>query len=247
MSKASSPSININKYISSTGICSRREADRIIMNGRVRINGKVAQLGNRVQEGDQVTLDNKLLKHRAEKVYIAHYKPKGIVSTTDSKERKNIIKYIGFPQRIFPIGRLDKDSEGLILLTNDGDIVNKILRAGNRHQKEYLVWVDKPLNQNFVQKMEGGIPILGKITKKCKVEITGPNSFRIILMEGMNRQIRRMCSYLGYEVTRLKRIRIMNIDLKGLEYGKWRELQPSEIRTLESQLQHSSKTEEASK
>ncbi len=247
MVEGNSDSININKFISQTGICSRREADKWIEQGRVKINGKVAQLGNRVRPGDQVLVDGKPLQLNQKEVYIALYKPRGIVSTTDSKERKNIVKYVGHPERIFPIGRLDKDSEGLIVLTNNGDIVNKILRAGNEHEKEYLVWVDRGLSKDFKNKMEKGVPVLGSISKPCKVKILGPNQFKIILTEGKNRQIRRMCSYLGYKVTRLKRTRIMNINLGNLEYGKWRDLTAKELNTLLATLKNSSKTEEASR
>ena len=197
-------SINLNKYISSTGICSRREAERFINEGRVTINGKPTQLGNRVHEGDVVKIDGKPLKAKPKTIYIALNKPVGIVCTTDSKERKNIVKFVGHPQRLFPIGRLDKPSEGLIFLTNDGDIVNKILRAGNNHEKEYIVSVDKPFDERFIKRMSNGIPILGTVTKKCNVERINDTTFKIVLVQGLNRQIRRMCEYLGYEVkTRL--------------------------------------------
>jgi 23S rRNA pseudouridine2604 synthase len=243
----SQDSTNLNKFISSTGICSRREADKMITEGRVTINGKPTQLGNRVFEGDIVKVDGKPLKAKPKTIYIALNKPVGIVSTTDSKERKNIVKYINHPQRLFPIGRLDKPSEGLIFLTNDGDIVNKILRAGNNHEKEYTVTVDKEIDDHFVRKMSNGIPILGTVTQKCYVEKISKYVFKIVLTQGLNRQIRRMCEYLGYEVTKLKRTRIMNVSLKGLKYGEWRELTSQEIETINQLIKSSSKTEEASK
>lgn len=240
-------SINLNKFISSTGICSRREAEKLITEGRVTINGKPTQLGNRVFQGDVVKVDGKPLKAKPKTLYIALNKPVGIVSTTDSKEKKNIVKYINHPERLFPIGRLDKPSEGLIFLTNDGDIVNKILRAGNNHEKEYIVTVDKIITDNFVKKMSNGIPILGTVTQKCKVEQISNYVFKIILTQGLNRQIRRMCEYLGYEVKKLKRTRIMNVSLTGLKYGDWRELTKQEIDTINQLIKTSSKTEEASK
>lgn len=240
-------SVNLNKYISSTGICSRREAEKFIVEGRVTINGEVAQLGNRVFVGDEVRIDRNLLQSKPKTLYIALNKPVGIVSTTDSKERKNIVKYINHPQRLFPIGRLDKPSEGLIFLTNDGDIVNKILRAGNNHEKEYVVTVDKTITADFIKKMSNGIPILGTVTKKCRVEKLSNNVFKIVLTQGLNRQIRRMCTYLGYEVIKLKRTRIMNVSLQGLKYGDWRELTQNEIDTINQLIASSSKTEEASK
>lgn len=240
-------SINLNKYISSTGICSRREAEKLIVEGRVAINGKPTQLGNRVVEGDIVTIDGKPLKEKPRTLYIALYKPIGIVCTTDSKERKNIVKFIGHPQRLFPIGRLDKPSEGLIFLTNDGDIVNKILRAGNNHEKEYIVSVNKPINERFIQRMANGIPVLGTVTKKCTVEKITNTTFKIILVQGLNRQIRRMCEYLGYEVIKLKRTRIMNVTLGKLQVGEWRELSSKEMEEINRLVSSSSKTEEASK
>lgn len=240
-------STNLNKFISSTGICSRREAEKLIVAGRVTINGKVTQLGNRVFEGDIVKVDGKPLKAKPKTLYIALNKPVGIVCTTDSKEKKNIVKYINHPERLFPIGRLDKPSEGLIFLTNDGDIVNKILRAGNNHEKEYMVTVDKIITDDFVIKMGNGIPILGTVTQKCKVEKISNYVFKITLTQGLNRQIRRMCEYLEYEVTKLKRTRIMNVSLSGLKYGDWRELTKKEVDTINQLITSSSKTEEASK
>ncbi|MEY8861795.1 23S rRNA pseudouridine(2604) synthase RluF [Tenacibaculum singaporense] len=247
MEKSNDTSINLNKYISSTGICSRREAERFITEGRVTINGKPTQLGNRVHEGDVVKIDGKPLKAKPKTIYIALNKPVGIVCTTDSKERKNIVKFVGHPQRLFPIGRLDKPSEGLIFLTNDGDIVNKILRAGNNHEKEYIVTVNKPINERFVKRMSDGIPILGTVTKKCKVERVNDTVFKITLVQGLNRQIRRMCEYLGYEVTKLKRTRIMNVTLGNLKVGEWRELSSKEMDEINKLVSSSSKTEEASK
>ena len=247
MERTNENSISLNKYISSTGICSRREADRMIADGRVAINGQTAQKGNRVFEGDEVQIDGQPLKTKPRALYIAFNKPAGIVSTTDSKEKKNIIRYINHPQRLFPIGRLDKPSEGLIFLTNDGDIVNKILRAGNQHEKEYIVTVKQPITPEFIKRMANGIPILATVTKKCKVEQLNAYTFRIILIQGLNRQIRRMCQYLGYDVTKLKRVRIMNVRLDNLKTGQWRELTPKEIDQILRMVADSSKTEEASR
>jgi len=245
--KSNENSINLNKFISSTGICSRREAEKFIVEGKVTINGKTTQLGNRVFAGDVVKVNGTLLQAKPKTLYIAYNKPVGIVCTTDSKERNNIVKAIGHEERLFPIGRLDKPSEGLIFLTNDGDIVNKILRAGNNHQKEYIVTVNKPITSEFIQKMGNGIPILGTVTKKCAVEQLNKNTFKIILTQGLNRQIRRMCEYLDYEVTKLKRTRIMNVDLGKLEEGNWRELTDSEMAIINKMVATSTKTEEASK
>ena len=229
-------SISLNKYISDTGICSRREADKFIESGRVLLNGVVAIKGNRVEEGDKVLLDGKPLRQNPKRIYIAFHKPPGLTCTTDLRDKSNVISYINHPQRIFPIGRLDKDSEGLIFLTNDGDIVNKILRSRNGHEKEYIVVVDKPLAPDFVQRMSNGIPILGTTTKKCKVEQKGRSIFRIVLTQGLNRQIRRMCEYLGYEVVKLKRIRIMSIKLDDLAPGKWRYFTEAEMGEIEGLL-----------
>ena len=246
MTKHNEESTNLNKFISATGICSRREAERLITGGRVTINGKPTQLGNRVFDGDVVKIDGKPLKAKPKTIYIALHKPVGIVCTTDSKEKKNIVKFVGYPERLFPIGRLDKPSEGLIFLTNDGDIVNKILRAGNNHEKEYIVSVDKPINEQFVNRMSNGIPILGTVTKKCTVEKLSATTFKIILTQGLNRQIRRMCEYLGYEVTKLKRTRIMNVSLGNLKNGAWRELTNQEMNKINELVKVSVKTEEAS-
>ena len=240
-------SINLNKFISSTGICSRREAEKLITEGRVTINGKPTQLGNRVIDGDEVKIDGSPLRSKPKILYIALNKPVGIVCTTDAKERKNIIKHVNHPERLFPIGRLDKPSEGLIFLTNNGDIVNKILRAGNNHQKEYKVTVNRLITDSFIKKMANGIPVLGTITQKCTVEKISNYQFKIVLTQGLNRQIRRMCEYVNYEVTKLQRTRIMNVSLAGLAYGDWRELSLKEIDTINQLIATSSKTAEASK
>ena len=240
------PSTNLNKFISSTGICSRREAEKLITAGRVTINGKPTQLGNRVAEGDVVKIDGRALQAKPKTLYVAFNKPVGIVSTTDSKEKNNIVRYINYPDRLFPIGRLDKPSEGLIFLTNDGDIVNKILRAGNNHQKDYVVTVDQPITDDFIKKMSDGIPILGTITQKCNVTKLSGKTFQIVLTQGLNRQIRRMCEYLGYDVTKLKRTRIMNVSLDNLAIGQWRELTEKELTEINTMVATSSKTEEAS-
>jgi 23S rRNA pseudouridine2604 synthase len=232
----------LNKYISQTGFCSRREADSFIEQGRVTVNGKVPELGTKVSDADDVRVDGKPIKEKAEAHYIAFNKPRGITCTTERHIKGNIIDYINHPMRIFPIGRLDKDSEGLIFLTNDGDIVNKILRAGNNHEKEYIVNVDRPVTEDFIHRMSNGIPILETVTKKCFVEQTGKNQFRIILTQGLNRQIRRMCSYLEYEVTKLKRVRIMNIKLGGLQTGEWRDFTKAEMDTINKLVADSSKT-----
>jgi 23S rRNA pseudouridine2604 synthase len=239
--------IQLNKYISSSGYCSRREADNYIEQGRVTVNDNVAVPGMRIAAGDEVAVDGEFIKvKKSGGVYLAFNKPTGITSTTDPKDRTNIINYINYPKRIFPIGRLDKDSEGLILLTNDGDIVNKILRAGNEHEKEYIVTVNKPLGPDFARRMSAGLPILGETTKPCTVRTEGPKKFRIILTQGLNRQIRRMCEHLGYDVITLRRVRIMNITLDKLDPGKWRPLSQTEIASVKQMLNSSSKTEEAS-
>ncbi|HLF47213.1 MAG TPA: pseudouridine synthase [Chitinophagaceae bacterium] len=232
---------SINKHISSTGLCSRRMADTWIEEGRVKINGKTAQKGNRVSDNDKVTLDGKPLKSRPEFIYIAFNKPPGITSTTDLKDKDNIIDYLKYPERIFPIGRLDKDSEGLILMTSNGDIVNKILRSKNNHEKEYIVTVNKAVTKDFIKKMSAGIPVLGEVTRKCHTEQISKFVFKIILKEGLNRQIRRMCSYLNYKVQKLQRIRIMNIHL-DIPAGEWRYLNNTEIREIQLLVSSSSKT-----
>lgn len=233
----------LNKYLSEAGHCSRRAADKLIDDGRVTINGIVPEMGTKVIHGDEVKVDGKTILNDAKKrIYIAFNKPVGIVCTTDrGVEKDNIIDYINYPSRIFPIGRLDKDSEGLILLTDDGDIVNKILRASNNHEKEYIVTVDKPISQTFVQRMSSGIPILDTITKQCEVQKLSTFEFKIILTQGLNRQIRRMCEYLNYEVQSLKRTRIMNIHLKS-ELGSHRDLTALELSTLNKTLKDSKKS-----
>ena len=227
-------STSINKFISDTGYCSRREADKLIVAGRVQINNRNARLGDRVKSSDTVVVDGSIMKapKKEKLVYLALNKPVGITTTTEQHVRGNIIDFVNFPKRIFPIGRLDKDSEGLIFLTNDGDIVNKILRAGNKHEKEYIVRVNKPIDTAFIQKMSGGLTIMNERTLPCKVSATGRQTFRIILTQGLNRQIRRMCESLDYAVTSLQRVRIMNIKLDKLASGKWRYLSEPEITTL---------------
>ena len=233
----------LNKYLSEAGHCSRRAADKLIDEGRVTINGIVPEMVTKVIPGDEVKVDGKTILNDAKKrIYIAFNKPVGVVCTTDrGVEKDNIIDYINYPSRIFPIGRLDKDSEGLILLTDDGDIVNKILRASNNHEKEYIVTVDKPISQTFVQRMSSGIPILDTITKQCEVQKLSTFEFKIILTQGLNRQIRRMCEYLNYEVQSLKRTRIMNIHLKS-ELGSHRDLTALELSTLNKTLKDSKKS-----
>jgi 23S rRNA pseudouridine2604 synthase len=236
----------LNKFIGETGFCSRREADKYIEEGRVTINGIVPELGTKVSPDDEVRIDGKLIREKREKpIYLAFNKPVGIECTTNLEVHNNIVDYINFPTRIFPIGRLDKASEGLIFMTNDGDIVNKILRARNNHEKEYTVTVNKPITDRFIEKMGAGVPILDTITRKCKVEQISKYNFKIILTQGLNRQIRRMCEYLGYEVMALKRIRIINISL-DIPVGRYRNLTDFEIQELNELIAPSSKTEEAS-
>ncbi len=234
----------INKYLSEVGYCSRRVADRLIEKGKVTINGKIPEIGAKVEEGDQVEVEGKKIekskKHK--NIYLAFNKPVGIVCTTDRRvETENIIDFIKYPKRVFPIGRLDKQSEGLIFLTNDGDIVNKILRARNNHEKEYIVSVDRPINRKFIQRMSNGVEILDTITKSCLVKQLGAKEFKIVLTQGLNRQIRRMCESLGYRVKLLKRVRIMNIKL-DIPTGKYREFTNEETLELKGLLQNSSKT-----
>jgi len=236
----------LNKFISETGFCSRREADKYIEQGRVTVNGNIPEMGVKVADTDTVLIDGNPLRAKPKRVYIAYNKPVGITCTTESKIQSNIVKAVNYPTRIFPIGRLDRPSEGLIFLTNEGDIVNKILRAGNNHEKEYVVTVDKPLNRQFVTKMANGIPILDTVTKKCKVTQTAPQEFKIVLTQGLNRQIRRMCEYLGYEVVTLKRTRIMNVTLKGLKVGQWRHLTDVEMAQINDSIADSGKTQEHS-
>lgn len=233
----------INKYLSEVGYCSRRAADKLIDQGRIKINGKVPEMGTKVSVNDEITVDGELVTDPNKKlVYIAFNKPVGIVCTTDSKvEKDNIIDYINYPSRIFPIGRLDKPSEGLIFLTNDGDIVNKILRARNHHEKEYLVTVHKPITDAFIERMSNGIPILDTVTRKCKVEKINNTQFKITLTQGLNRQIRRMCEYLNYNVRKLKRIRIMNVSL-NIPLGEWRDLTEIELKEIHRLVSASDKT-----
>jgi 23S rRNA pseudouridine2604 synthase len=220
--------MRLNKYIAETGMCSRRKADQWIKEGRVVVNGKKPEMGQQVHDDDQVLIDGKAIKAKPKKFYIALYKPVGITSTTDLKDPTNIVDYMKYPERIFHIGRLDKDSEGLILMTNDGDIVNEVLRAENGHEKEYIVKVNRPITEDFLKAMASGVEILDTETLPCKIKKINPVTFNIILTQGLNRQIRRMCDALDYKVLNLKRIRIMNIHLKDLAYGKWRYLSNSE-------------------
>ncbi len=240
--------IRLNKFISDSGFCSRREADKLIEQKRVTINGRLPGLGTKFTPGDEVLVDGKRIKasavNKTDRIYIAYNKPVGITCTTELDIKGNIIDAIGHRQRIFPIGRLDKPSEGLIFLTSDGDIVNKILRAENFHDKEYLVTVDKPLTERFIEQMAKGVPILDTMTKPCKASIQSRFVFKIILTQGLNRQIRRMCEYLGYEVTKLKRIRIMNVHLGNLKPGQWRNLSREEIADINKAVANSSKTTE---
>lgn len=237
----------LNKFISETGFCSRREADKLIEQGRVTLNGHPAVLGDKAGPADEVEVNGKPIR-AAEKdfVYLAFNKPVGITCTTERHIQGNIIDYIGYPERIFPVGRLDKPSEGLIFLTSDGNIVNKILRAGNQHEKEYEVSVDRPITAQFINAMERGVPILDTVTLPCQVRQLSRHTFRIILTQGLNRQIRRMCTQLGYSVTRLKRLRIMNVTLDGLPTGKWRELTVQEMAAINQRIATSVKTEEGS-
>lgn len=237
----------LNKAISETGYCSRRGADKLIEEGRVRVNGKVAEMGLKVSPEDEIKVNGKLITKKVKPVYLAFNKPAGITCTTEEHVKGNIVSFINYPERIFPIGRLDKPSEGLIFMTNDGDIVNKILRAGNKHEKEYIVRVDRKITPRFIQRMGNGVPILGTVTKKCEVEKINDFTFRIVLTQGLNRQIRRMCEYMGYNVKKLKRIRIMDITLDGIKPGRYREFTKTELNNILKSVKHSVKTEEASK
>ncbi|MCZ6594662.1 MAG: 23S rRNA pseudouridine(2604) synthase RluF [Bacteroidetes bacterium] len=232
-------STRINKAISDSGFCSRRKADTYIENGQVSINGKTAGLGDRVMPDDKIHVNGQLITENSILVYLALNKPVGITCTTDRRVKGNVVDFIDHKERVFHIGRLDKPSEGLLLMTNDGDIVNKILRAGNSHEKEYLVKVDRPVTEEFLKRMRNGVPILDKITRKCVVERISRNFFKIILVQGLNRQIRRMCEYLGYEVLTLRRERIMNISLGNLPIGKWRDLTKKELEGLKNSLKNS--------
>ncbi|HET8859102.1 23S rRNA pseudouridine(2604) synthase RluF [Marivirga sp.] len=237
------PLKRINKFLSEAGYCSRRNADKLIEQGAVTINGKIPEMGTKVGPKDEVRVKGKLISEpKSDFVYLAFNKPRGIVCTTDTRrEKDNIIDYINYPERIFPIGRLDKYSEGLIFLTNDGDIVNKILRARNNHEKEYIVTLNKPIHGDFIEKMANGVPILDTITKKCFVEQLGKSTFKIILTQGLNRQIRRMCEYFEYKVASLKRVRIMNVKL-DIEKGKWRPITPNELNEIQKLVSQSEKT-----
>ncbi len=237
----------LNKYISGSGFCSRREADKYIEDGKVTINGKRASIGMRVLPGQKVKVNGELIINDIEPVYIAFNKPVGVVSTTDPQERDNIVNFIRHEQRIFPIGRLDKDSQGLILLTNDGDIVNKILRAGNNHKKDYLVKVNKPITKDFLTRMAQGVPILDRVTRRCEIVEINPYMFQISLIQGLNRQIRRMCEYFDYEVLKLERIQIMNIKLGNLGQGNWRNLTEQELEGLFDMLEDSESTVQSKK
>ena len=237
------PGIRINKYLSDAGVCSRRQADRMIEEGRVLVNGSVPETGYRLREEDLITVDGKEVRPEEKKVLLLFNKPVGIVcSTVRQRQETTVIDYLNYPIRIYPVGRLDKDSEGLLLLTNQGDLVNRIMKASEHHEKEYEVVVDKPLTEDFLRQMRSGVNILGQVTRKCRVTKTGTCSFRIILTQGLNRQIRRMCEALGYRVRSLKRIRIMNLTLNGIESGKFREITPDEFTELTKNLSAGSGT-----
>lgn len=234
--------VRINKFLSEAGVCSRREADRQVELGNVTIDGKVAVTGARVIPGQQVTFQGKAVSKEEEMILLAFHKPVGIVCTAEKREKNNVIDYLKYPKRVYPIGRLDKDSEGLLLLTNNGEIVNKIMRAGNRHEKEYIVTVNKPITDSFLHGMANGVPLveLHATTRKCKVERIGKKQFRIVLTQGLNRQIRRMCEYFGYRVEKLVRVRIMNIELGNLEVGKYRNVTAKEFEQLQRMILNSS-------
>lgn len=231
--------IRLNKYISEAGICSRREADRLIESGKVTVDGKLAETGMKVTDSQEVRVGKKVIRPKNEMVLLAVNKPVGVVCTEDKREKHNIINFLNYPTRITYIGRLDKDSEGLLLMTNNGDIINKMMRAGNQHEKEYKVTVNKPITPEFVERMANGVPILDTVTRKCKVEAIGKYKFRIILTQGLNRQIRRMCEYLGYKVTRLERVRVMNIELGNLKSGEYREVTETELAELYEMIKDS--------
>ncbi len=232
--------IRLNKYLSEAGVCSRREADRLIESGKVTVDGKRAETGMKITEGQVVCVGKQQVKPKDEMVLLAVNKPVGIVCTEEKREKNNIIQFLKYPTRITYIGRLDKDSEGLLLMTNNGDIINKMMRAGNEHEKEYKVTVNKPVTDEFIEKMANGVPILDTVTRKCKVEKIGKFKFKIILTQGLNRQIRRMCEYLGYKVTRLERVRVMNIHLGNLKPGEYRAVTEKEIAELYELIKHSS-------
>ena len=232
--------IRLNKFLSESGVCSRREADRLIESGQVTVDGKRAEMGMKVTESQTVRVGKKVIRPQDEMVLLAVNKPVGIVCTEEKKEKNNIIQFLKYPTRITYIGRLDKDSEGLLLMTNNGDIINKMMRAGNQHEKEYKVTVNKPITPEFIEKMAGGVPILDTVTRKCEVEMIGKYKFRIVLTQGLNRQIRRMCEYLGYKVTRLERVRVMNIELGNLKTGEYRKVSEEEISKLYELIKDSS-------
>ena len=232
--------IRLNKYLSEAGVCSRREADTLIAAGKVTVDGQIATMGMKVTPNQDIRVGKKQIGGKKDMVLLAVNKPVGIVCTEEKKEKHNIIRFLDYPTRITYIGRLDKDSEGLLLMTNNGDIINKMMRAGNMHEKEYVVTVNKPITPDFIEKMAGGVPILDTVTRKCEVEAIGEYTFRIILTQGLNRQIRRMCEYLGYKVTKLKRIRVMNISLGNLKPGEYREVTETEIKELYKLIEHSS-------
>lgn len=236
--------VRINKFLSEAGVCSRREADRRIENGEIAINDRIAVAGDRVLPGDNVYVNGRPVEKEEEMILLVLNKPAGIVCTAEKREKNNVIDFLKYPKRVYPIGRLDKDSEGLLLLTNNGEIVNKIMRAGNRHEKEYIVTVNKPVTDSFVRGLAGGVPLveIGTTTRKCKVEKIGSRKVRIILTQGLNRQIRRMCEYFGYRVEKLERVRIMNIRLGDLKAGEYREVTPEEYKTLQKLIQNSSVT-----
>lgn len=234
--------MRLNKYLSDAGVCSRREADRLVEEGKILVDGVQATLGMQVTAEQEILVNGKKVEREEKKILLVFHKPRGVECTTSPKVKNNVISYIGYPIRVYYVGRLDKDSEGLLLLTNEGELVNKIMRAGNCHEKEYVVTVDKPITREFIQKMKDGVPVLGTVTRKCQVFQIGKQTFQIILTQGMNRQIRRMCEYLGYRVKRLKRVRVMNICLGDLPVGKYREATAEEMQVLREMIRDSSET-----
>ena len=234
--------MRLNKYLSDAGVCSRREADRLVEEVKILVDGVQATLGMQVTAEQEILVNGKKVEREEKKILLVFHKPRGVECTTSPKVKNNVISYIGYPIRVYYVGRLDKDSEGLLLLTNEGELVNKIMRAGNCHEKEYVVTVDKPITREFIQKMKDGVPVLGTVTRKCQVFQTGKRTFQIILTQGMNRQIRRMCEYLGYRVKRLKRVRVMNICLGDLPVGKYREATAEEMQVLREMIRDSSET-----
>lgn len=234
--------MRLNKYLSDAGVCSRREADRLVEEGKILVDGVQATLGMQVTAEQEILVNGKKVEREEKKILLVFHKPRGVECTTSPKVKNNVISYIGYPIRVYYVGRLDKDSEGLLLLTNEGELVNKIMRAGNCHEKEYVVTVDKPITREFIQKMKNGVPVLGTVTRKCQMFQTGKRTFQIILTQGMNRQIRRMCEYLGYRVKRLKRVRVMNICLGDLPVGKYREATAEEMQVLREMIRDSSET-----